>query len=78
MLPENVMTFLNRAAEEARTQLPPRDSSLFLAGVLDSFALVDFVTMLEGECGISISDADLRPETFDTIAKIETYIESRQ
>ena len=75
MLPENVMSFLNRAAEDARAELPGRDSSLFLSGVLDSFALVDFVTLLESECGIRVDDNDLRPENFDTIAKIEAFIE---
>ncbi|MCI0489346.1 MAG: acyl carrier protein [Blastocatellia bacterium] len=75
MLPENVMSFLNRAARDARTELPGRDGSLFLSGVLDSFALVDFVAVIESECGIRVDDADLRPETFDTLAKIEAFIE---
>ena len=74
MLPVGVMTFLNQTAVEARTALPARDSSLFLSGVLDSFTLVDFVTVLESECNIKIDDADLRPENFDTIAKIEEFI----
>jgi acyl carrier protein len=75
MLPKTVLSYLNQAAEEARTELPGRHSSLFLSGVLDSFALVDFVTLLEGECGIRVDDAELRPENFDTIAKIEAFVE---
>jgi acyl carrier protein len=75
MLPESVTTFLNQAAEQARTALPDRDSSLFLSGLLDSFTLVDFVTVIESECNISVDDKDLRPENFDTIAKIESFIE---
>jgi acyl carrier protein len=74
MLTEGVIAFLDQAAKEARTGLPDRDSSLFLSGVLDSFTLVDFVTLLESECNIKINDADLRPETFDTIAKVEEFI----
>ncbi len=74
MLTEGVMTFLNQAAAEARTDLPDRDSSLFLSGVLDSFTLVDFVTLLESECNIKIDDADLRPENFDTIARVEAFV----
>lgn len=74
MLPSEVMSFLNKAAVEARTALPDRDSSLFLSGVLDSFTLVDFVTVVESECNIKIADADLRPENFDTIAKVEAFI----
>jgi acyl carrier protein len=74
MLTEAVMAFLDQAAKEARTELPDRNSSLFQSGVLDSFTLVDFVTLLESECNIKIDDADLRPENFDTIAKVEAFI----
>lgn len=75
MLPEGVMSFLNQAAAETRTELPGRESSLFQSGVLDSFTLVDFVTVLESECNIRIDDADLRPGNFDTIAKVEAFVE---
>ncbi len=74
MLTEGVMAFLDQAAKEARAELPDRNSSLFLSGVLDSFTLIDFVTLLESECNIKIDDADLRPENFDTIAKVEGFI----
>jgi transcriptional regulator with GAF, ATPase, and Fis domain len=49
MLPETVNTFLNQAAQQARTKMPERDESLFLSGLLDSFSLVDFVTLIESE-----------------------------
>lgn len=75
MLTTGVMSFLEDAARQARTSLPDRDSSLFLSGVLDSFSLVDFVTLLETECGICISDDELRPENFDTLAKVEAFVE---
>jgi acyl carrier protein len=68
------MSFLSKAAKENRTSLPDANSSLFLAGVLDSFSLVDFVSVIETECGIKVSDADLRPENFDTITKVEGFI----
>jgi acyl carrier protein len=75
MLPEVVLNFLNDAAAQARVELPDRDSSLFQSGVLDSFSLVDFVTLLEAECSIKIDDTDLRPQNFDTIAKVERFVE---
>ena len=74
MLPGSVILFLSKAAKDARTSLPDANSSLFLAGVLDSFSLVDFVSVIENECGIKVSDIDLRPENFDTINKVENYI----
>ena len=74
MLPEAVLTFLNQAAKDARTKLPDANESLFLAGILDSFSLVDFVTVLEKECGIKVDDDQLRPENFDTLAKVEAFV----
>ncbi|HKP12545.1 MAG TPA: acyl carrier protein [Blastocatellia bacterium] len=75
MLTDEVMSFLEDAARQARTALPDRDGSLFLSGVLDSFSLVDFVTLLESECGIRVGDDDMRPENFDTLAKVEAFVE---
>ena len=75
MLPESIMEFLNQAAQDARTQLPDNNSSLFMSGVLDSFSLVELVTLIESECGIKVDDADLRPENFDSISKVSSFIE---
>ena len=74
MLPQSITNYLNQAAREARTEIPDQNASLFDAGLLDSFSLVEFVTLLEDEFGGKVSDAELRAETFDTIAKIEAYI----
>jgi D-alanine--poly(phosphoribitol) ligase subunit 2 len=53
------------------------DESLFESGVLDSFALTDMVGALEEEFSIRIPDSDLTPRKFDSIARIEAYIETR-
>ena len=74
MLLDSIMAFLNEAAEQSRTKVPDRDASLFLSGVLDSFSLVDLVTVIESEFKIRVDDEDLRPETFDTISRIEDFI----
>ncbi len=57
--------------------LPNPDESLFDSGFLDSFALPDLVSDLEREFGIKIPDADLNPRKFESIALIQSYIESR-
>jgi acyl carrier protein len=56
---------------------PGPDESLFDSGFLDSCALPDLVTELEGEFGIKIPDADLNPRKFESLARIQSYIESR-
>jgi D-alanine--poly(phosphoribitol) ligase subunit 2 len=53
------------------------DESLFVSGLLDSFALADFVTGLEEEFGVTIPDSDLSARKFDTISKVEAYLAAK-
>lgn len=56
---------------------PASDESLFDSGLLDSFALPDLVSAIETEFGITIPDSDLNPRKFDSIERIEEYLDSR-
>ena len=56
---------------------PDPDESLFDSGLLDSFALPDVLSALEKAFSIKIPDSDLNPRKFDSISRIESYIESR-
>ncbi len=56
---------------------PTPDESLFDSGTLDSFTLPDLVSGLEEEFGVTIPDSDLQPERFDTVNKIEAYLDSK-
>ena len=55
---------------------PAPDESLFESGLLDSFALADLVSALEAAFDVRIPDSALRPRVFDSINRIETYIQS--
>lgn len=77
-LPTAAIEFVNENAENNGVEQPGRGDDLFKLGALDSFALVDFVTVLEEHCGISIPDADVNPATFRTIESIELYVASRR
>ena len=57
---------------------PSPEESLFESGMLDSFSLADMVSALEKEFSISIPDSDLKPRKFDSIQRIEAYLESRR
>ena len=57
--------------------LPDPDESLFDSGFLDSFALPDLVSELEREFGIKIPDSDLNPRKFESMTRIQSYLESR-
>jgi acyl carrier protein len=52
------------------------EESLFESGLLDSFALTDLIPALEAEFGIKVPDSDLNPRKFDSIARIEAYVEA--
>jgi D-alanine--poly(phosphoribitol) ligase subunit 2 len=56
---------------------PGADESLFVSGLLDSFALTDFVAGLEEEFGVSVPDSDLSARKFDTINKVSAYLASK-
>jgi acyl carrier protein len=57
---------------------PEADESLFDSGTLDSFALPDMVSELETAFQVKIPDSDLNPRKFDSIERIEAYLDSRQ
>lgn len=77
-LPEPVLDYLNDAARGAGATPPKEADDLFKAGVLDSFALVDFLAVLEEHTGIKVPDADVNPSNFQTIQAVERYVESRK
>jgi acyl carrier protein len=56
---------------------PAADESLFDSGLLDSFALPDLIGAMEKEFSITIPDADLNPRKFDTIERIEQYLDAK-
>jgi acyl carrier protein len=56
---------------------PAPDESLFESGLLDSFSLTDLVAELETEFKIRIPDSDLNPRKFDSINRIQAYLEKK-
>ena len=77
-LPQTVLDLLSESARNNGATPPQNSDDLFKIGALDSFALVDFVTLLEEECGIKVPDADVNPANFQTIEAIETYVTAHQ
>ena len=77
-LPQPVTDFLKANAANNGALPPTNGEDLFKSGVLDSFALVDFVGVLEAECSIKVPDADVVPANFQTIEAIENYVQAQQ
>ena len=72
---ERILAIVRKISDQ--TAVPGPDESLFDSGFVDSFALPDMVSELEREFGIKIPDSDLNPRKFESIARIQSYIESR-
>ena len=51
------------------------EQSLFESGLLDSFTLPDVVSEIEKQFSIQVPDSDLSPQRFDSVARIQGYLE---
>jgi acyl carrier protein len=69
-----IVSIIQRLADKPVNPSP--GESLFDSGMLDSFSLADLVSALEKEFSIRIPDSDLKPRKFDSIERIEAYLES--
>lgn len=54
------------------------DASLFEAGVIDSFGVMDLVARLEAAFAIQVPDADMVPRKFETLTRIAAYVDTRR
>jgi D-alanine--poly(phosphoribitol) ligase subunit 2 len=73
---EAVKTILQDLAQAPLPADP--DSSLFEAGVIDSFGVMDLVERLEAQFGIKIPDEEMVPRRFETLAKIVKNVDQRK
>ncbi|HEY3489457.1 MAG TPA: acyl carrier protein [Candidatus Deferrimicrobiaceae bacterium] len=70
-----------RSALEAFARAPvpaDDDASLFDAGVLDSFGLMEFIGELEQQFGVKVPDEELTPRKFETVAKVAAWFDARR
>jgi acyl carrier protein len=54
------------------------DTSFLEEGIIDSLGIIELVSFVEKEFGISVSDSELLPDNFDSIAKLSSYIAGKQ
>ena len=75
---DEIRTFLvKNAADPGATDFGDSES-LLESGVLDSVAMVDLVTHLEAEYGVTVGDAEATPENFDSVDSIVAFVESKR
>src|SRR6185437_5229755 len=53
------------------------DASLLESGIVDSIGILEIVSYLEQEFAIQVSDDDLLPENFGSVAGIAAFVERK-
>jgi acyl carrier protein len=53
------------------------DKSLIDAGIVDSTGVLELVSFVEQEFGISVGDSEVVPENFDSIKNLTAYIQRK-
>jgi acyl carrier protein len=59
------------------TTIEPSDN-LLTKGIVDSHGVMELVAYLEDRYGISVEDADLTPENFESLASIRAFVARKQ
>mgnify|MGYP001062213027 CR=1 FL=1 len=50
------------------------DEDLLGSGIVDSHGVVELLSFLAARYGLEVSDADMRPENFQTLQHIEAFV----
>lgn len=54
------------------------DTSLLDLAIIDSTGVLEVITFLEAEYGISVDDAEIVPENLETIARIAGFVAQKR
>lgn len=76
-LPKEINEFIRSSAEREGCEYPRESADLFNLGIMDSFSLVEFVSVIEEACGITVPDEDVKRSNFGTLKAVEEYVGSR-
>ena len=75
---DTVRQFIARHFSQARKRELRNDDLLLESGIVDSMGVLDLVSFIESEFGISVADEDLVQEHFGSVTRITAYIASKQ
>jgi len=53
------------------------DASFLEGGIIDSLGIIELVTFVEKQYGISVADDELLPANFDSVTKLGSFITSK-
>jgi acyl carrier protein len=53
------------------------DTSFIEEGIIDSIGVLELVAFLEEKCAFKVEDDEIIPENFDSIAKLDMFVQSK-
>lgn len=68
---------LDEIAVDRATSIAP-DEDLLAGGVIDSLGVTQMGAFLEDRYGIRVTDEELKPLNFQTLARIEAFVSRRR
>jgi acyl carrier protein len=54
------------------------DASLLDAGIVDSTGVLEVISFIEGEFGITVDDAEMIPENLDAVNHITAFVQKKK
>lgn len=75
---EQIRQFILKNFYVADPGLLADDASLLDLAIIDSTGVLEVITFLEEEYGISIADTEITPENLETIARISGFVAQKQ
>lgn len=54
------------------------DALIFSTGVIDSFAMIELITFIEGRAGIKVAPMEVTLENLDSIDRILSFVAAKQ
>ncbi len=73
---ELLVNFVNERAGSPVDDLDD-DTALFSSNLIDSFTMVDLITVIERHCGFRVGAADVSLDNLDSIGRILRFVNSR-
>lgn len=55
----------------------PDDASFLEEGIIDSLGIIELVSFVEKEFGISVADQEILPSNFDSVHKLGAFINGK-
>ena len=75
---EKIRSFIVEHIPQARQLNVQNEDELIETGLLDSLGILDVVTYLEEEFGLTVSDEELTPENFQSISTMASYVQMKK